>query len=138
MERPIYSLPPLFRACLVGHEVSIELRTPTYAAPYLSNRHCPQATMNSSHCPWKLSELIEAQQLVRSVASLRPCPNPPKQRPSASAGEVRVYLFLKAHVANHQEILSPSILSSLEVASEQIRSLTIPSAPPAGKPWSLS
>src|SRR3712207_9361088 len=35
VEDPIYALPPLFHARSGGHEVSIELRTPTDAAPYL-------------------------------------------------------------------------------------------------------
>src|SRR3712207_2343225 len=51
VEDPIYALPPLFHARSGGHEVSIELRTPTDAAHYLSYGRCPDAPMDSAQCP---------------------------------------------------------------------------------------
>src|SRR5918997_5879058 len=102
MEDLVYALPPLFHVSPGGHEVSIELRTPADAAPYLCYWHCPHASIDPPQCPRDLSEIIEAEQSIRSVVPLQAGPHPPKQRPSEGAGEVRVYLLLQVHVPNHR------------------------------------
>ena len=64
-----------------GHEASIELRTAAYAACYLSYWHRPQAPINSPHCsPVVLTDLVEAQQRIRSGVCSQAGSNPPKQR----------------------------------------------------------
>src|SRR5918998_1045652 len=102
MEGSVYTLPPLPHARLGWHEVSIELEASTYAAPYLSYWHRPHAPIDPPHCPWDLSDLIKAEQPFRSGVTSQSGPNPPKQRPSAGAREVRVYLHFQVHVPNHR------------------------------------
>jgi hypothetical protein len=58
--------------------------------------------MDSPHRPRRLSEIIEAQHPIRSSISSQSGLDPPKQLPSAGAGEVRVYLFLQTRVTNHR------------------------------------
>ena len=71
-------------------------------ASYLFYWHRPYASINSPHCsPVKHSDLVEAEQLIRSDISPQARPHPPKQCLLEGVGEVRVYLFGKADVFDH-------------------------------------
>src|ERR671911_1817600 len=101
VEGPVYSLPPHSHASPGGHKVSVEVRTPADAASYLSHRHRPRASINPPHCPRNLSHVIEAEQPIGSGISSQASTDSPERCPSAGAGEVRVHLFFRTHVANH-------------------------------------
>jgi hypothetical protein len=98
VEGTVYLLPPLPHARLGWHKVSVELRTTADAAPYLSNRHGPDASVNPCRCPRDFSEIIEAQQLIRSTISSQTGTDPPEERPPTGAGEVNVHLPFDVYV----------------------------------------
>src|SRR5918998_5145970 len=102
MVSPVYALPPPPHARLGGHEVSIELRTPSDAAPYLPHRHRPHASIDSRRCSGDLSEIIEAQQPIRCIVTSQAGSHPPKQRSSAGIGEVPLYLLFPVWVSHHR------------------------------------
>jgi hypothetical protein len=103
VECQVYALPPLLHARLGGHEASIELRAAADAAPYLVHWHRPHAPINLRICLGDHFEIIEAeQQPMGGIVSSQAGPHPPKQRPSAGAREVCLYLFFQAHVTNHR------------------------------------
>jgi hypothetical protein len=102
VEGAVYAFPPLFHAPPGWHEVSIKLRTSSDAASYLPNRHRPDASIDPPDSPGDLSEIIEAQQPIPSGISSQAGTDPSEERPSAGAGEVRVYLLFQVHVTNHR------------------------------------
>jgi hypothetical protein len=93
---------------LTKQEVSIELRTPADATPYLPHRYRSHASMNPPHRPGNLSEIIEAQQTIRITIFSQTSPHLPNDRPSTGTTEVCVYLFFNTHVVDHRQIFSSS------------------------------
>src|ERR687897_577311 len=102
VEGQVYALPPFFHARLSRQEVSVKLRTPADAASYLYYRHRPHASMDSPHCPGDLSDIIEAQQPIRSVASSQTSTDSPEQCLTAREAEVFIHLHFEVHVADHR------------------------------------